>query len=155
LHAWAGERVMASMRTVVLRGIAPQVSLFWGPLFFTTTHMGFEKVDEAFEPLSPEGDQAETARFATNGKSVLLIVLEALRYDVLGASHQGKSIMPTLENLAHKGISFPRAYANSPETDYSQVTLLTGQFPLRYPERDLHEDRSFPHTLITDRLKKY
>jgi membrane-anchored protein YejM (alkaline phosphatase superfamily) len=86
--------------------------------------------------------------------NVMLIIIEALRADVLRETIEGIPVMPILQDLAKEGVSFERAIAHSPETDYSQVSLYTGQYPLRSSVRDLHQDPHYPHVLIYDLLAR-
>lgn len=82
--------------------------------------------------------------------NVLVLVVEALRHDVVGLEHRGIEIMPTVNRLAREGLDFRHAYANAPETGYSQSTLMTGLHPLKYPTRDFNSDLSYPFTNIFD-----
>lgn len=82
--------------------------------------------------------------------NVLVLVIEALRHDVVELKHSGIEIMPTVNRLAREGLMFRHAYANAPETGYSQSTLMTGLHPLKYPTRDFNSDLSYPFVNIFD-----
>ena len=82
--------------------------------------------------------------------NVLVLAIEALRHDVVGLEQTGMQIMPTVNRLARDGLVFRHAYANAPETGYSQSTLMTGLHPLKYPTRDFNSDLSYSFVNIFD-----
>ncbi len=65
------------------------------------------------------------------GYDVLLIVVDALRADHLGAYAYTRDTSPFIDSLAREGIVFERAIANSSYTRESVAALLTGQLPSR------------------------
>ncbi len=63
--------------------------------------------------------------------SVLWIAVESLRPDVLGREHQGQEVMPHLKAIAADAMVFSRVWAASTHSDYSDVSALSGTYPLR------------------------
>ncbi|QLG28680.1 sulfatase [Halorarum halophilum] len=63
---------------------------------------------------------------ATN---VVLIVVDALRYDRVGVSSVRT---PTLDHFARKNTTFTDAIANSNTTDICVTTIQTGQYPIEH-----------------------
>lgn len=55
-----------------------------------------------------------------SGRDVVLITVDALRHDRL-------HLMPTVQALAARGITFSRAYTQVPHTSFALATLLTGK----------------------------
>ncbi|MDQ3068463.1 MAG: sulfatase-like hydrolase/transferase [Acidobacteriota bacterium] len=61
--------------------------------------------------------------------NVLLITIDTLRADRVGAYGYGRAVTPALDSLARGGVRFDRAYAAAPITQTSHATLLTGRYP--------------------------
>lgn len=70
-----------------------------------------------------------------NGPIVLLSI-DALRADRVGAYGYAKAKTPAIDRLAGEGILFERAYAHVPQTLPSHVALLTGRLPFETGVRD-------------------
>lgn len=66
---------------------------------------------------------------AFKGKSVVLVSIDTLRADHLGAYGYRRPTSPRLDALARESIVFERAYSQSPATAPSHMTLLTGVLP--------------------------
>jgi choline-sulfatase len=63
--------------------------------------------------------------------SVIVIISDALRQDVLGC-YGGEARTPNIDRLARNGVLFENAYANSPWTAPSSVSMLTGNYATSY-----------------------
>jgi len=74
----------------------------------------------------PPEDFVERPVFARR-PDVLLVFLEGMRADLLGAQLDGREITPFLNRLAAEGASSAHAYANSPYTARSRGQLLGGR----------------------------
>ena len=61
--------------------------------------------------------------------SVLLITVDTLRADRLGAYGDAKARTPALDALARQGVLFERAYTPVPITLPAHVSLMTGLLP--------------------------
>ena len=59
---------------------------------------------------------------------VLLITVDALRADHLGAYGYARSITPELDALAAQGAVFEHAYAQAPHSSYSLCSLMTSEY---------------------------
>jgi arylsulfatase A-like enzyme len=59
--------------------------------------------------------------------SVILIVSDALRFDVLGCMG-GEADTPHIDSLARRGVLFERAYSTAPSTFPSSIAMLTGMY---------------------------
>ena len=69
-------------------------------------------------------------------RNLLLITVDTLRADHVGAYGYAKARTPVLDGLARAGAMFDRAYAASPVTLPSHATLLTGRYPPGHGSRD-------------------
>jgi choline-sulfatase len=81
------------------------------------------------------GCRPAPASKATAG-NLLLITIDTLRADHVGAYGYAKARTPVLDGLARGGVMFDRAYAASPVTLPSHATLLTGRYPPGHGSRD-------------------
>jgi arylsulfatase A-like enzyme len=73
---------------------------------------------------------APSAKPAANAPSVLLVTIDTLRADRLGAYGYAAARTPNLDALAAEGARFERAYAHSIFTGPSHATILSGRSPL-------------------------
>jgi arylsulfatase A-like enzyme len=67
-----------------------------------------------------------------NGHNVLLIVIDTLRVDHLGAYGYARPTSPAIDGWAKQGVVFDRALATSPWTLPTFGSLYTGQVPSRH-----------------------
>ncbi len=70
-----------------------------------------------------------SCRGRPSGPNVLLVTIETLRHDRLGAVRSGVALTPHLDRLAKSGVRFDRAYAASSFTLPSLHTIATGEPP--------------------------
>ncbi len=68
--------------------------------------------------------------------SVLLITLDTVRADRIGAYGYAQAATPTLDRLAAEGTLFERAYSSSPMGLPALSTILTGLYPPSHGVRD-------------------
>ena len=68
--------------------------------------------------------------------NVLLITVDTLRADHLGCYGYRSIKTPNIDELAHQGVRFERAYAQVPLTLPSHVVILTGTYPMYNHVRD-------------------
>src|SRR5947208_5051882 len=76
---------------------------------------------------------------APSGKpaqNVVLITIDTLRADHVGAYGWTRARTPTLDALAREGVVFDRAYAAAPITLASHASILTGRYPPGHGSRD-------------------
>jgi Sulfatase/HEAT repeats len=76
------------------------------------------------------GSDALGARGALNfqGHNLLLVTIDALRADHVGAYGYGRKLTPNFDALATRGSLFEHAYCPTPHTSYSVTSLLTGKY---------------------------
>ncbi len=80
--------------------------------------------------LVPRGSRPLALPHATgSGPNVLLITLDTVRRDALGAYSSRERRTPTLDSLAASGVCFTRAMSASPWTLASVSSIMTGQHP--------------------------
>jgi arylsulfatase A-like enzyme len=63
--------------------------------------------------------------------SILLITIDTLRADHLGAYGYPRATSPALDRLAADGTVFEHSWAHAPSTRYSMPAILTGRLPLQ------------------------
>lgn len=85
------------------------------------------ELDEAALGL-PLGAPRAPASLSWRGRSILLVTVDALRADHVGAYGYQRPTTPALDRLAQEGVLFERAYAPTPHTSYSVTSLMTGKY---------------------------
>jgi arylsulfatase A-like enzyme/cytochrome c-type biogenesis protein CcmH/NrfG len=78
---------------------------------------------------------ASTAAVATKIDAVVLITIDTLRADRVGAYGWRAARTPAIDALAGRGVRAERAYATAPITLTSHASLLTGVYPSRHGAR--------------------
>jgi arylsulfatase A-like enzyme/Tfp pilus assembly protein PilF len=73
---------------------------------------------------------------STPRANVLLITVDTLRADHVGAYGAKPSVTPTIDSMARDGILFERAYSQVPLTLASHTSLLTGTYPFHNGVQD-------------------
>lgn len=73
---------------------------------------------------------------ANSAPSVLLVTVDSLRADHLGAYGREDALTPTLDRLAAAGTLYLRAYSSAPLTIPSHATIFTGRYPPAHGVRD-------------------
>jgi arylsulfatase A-like enzyme len=68
--------------------------------------------------------------------NVLLVTIDTLRWDRLGAYGHASAATPVLDGLARRGVRFTTAIAHAPLTAPSHASILTGRNPLGHGVRD-------------------
>lgn len=96
-------------------------------------------------------EAAERVNLALQDRDVLLITVDALRADHLGAYGYGRATSPHIDALAQEGVRFERAYCATPHTSYSITSLLTG----KYMRPLLLQELGYDSETWADLLRKY
>ncbi len=81
------------------------------------------------DPLASHGVPNERTRDVPN---VLLVVVDALRQDVLGCYGNARVKTPHIDALARDGVVFENAFVQAPFTWTSFGSMLTGKYPRRH-----------------------
>ncbi len=76
------------------------------------------------------------SRIRAEGMNLLIITLDTVRADRIGAYGYGKAETPNLDELARKGILFENCYTPVPLTMPAHCSLFTGRYPLGHRVRD-------------------
>lgn len=66
--------------------------------------------------------------FSLQGRDLLLITIDAVRADHVGAYGYGRPTTPSIDALARGGVRFDHAYAATAHTSYSVTSLMTGKY---------------------------
>jgi arylsulfatase A-like enzyme/Flp pilus assembly protein TadD len=75
-----------------------------------------------------------------HGWNVLLVTIDTLRADHVGAYGNRLGLTPTLDRLAREGLRFTYAYSHVPLTLPSHTTIMTGTYPFT---NGVHDNGSF------------
>lgn len=138
---------------VVLNSISPQLSLAWAPLLYGESNSGFQKVALKLHPIVENNEPyVAPSQAAKPQKNIILLMVEALRSDVISLAGGDPKITPHLNQLAVEGYFFQYAYTQSPETGGAMFTLVTGLYPLVSLVRDSHLTVDYPVTRVYDLL---
>jgi len=62
-------------------------------------------------------------------KNLLIVTIDTLRADRVGAYGYGAARTPAIDALAERGVRFTHAYASAPITLTSHATIMTGRYP--------------------------
>ena len=79
--------------------------------------------------------------------NVLVVSVDTLRADHLGAFGYGRETSPFLDSLAREGVRFERAFAPASWTLPSHMSLFTSSYP--HTHRVENEQRSLPEAIPT------
>jgi arylsulfatase A-like enzyme len=74
-------------------------------------------------PRAAAGPSVELA-----GRDVVLVTVDAVRADHVGAYGYGRGTTPRLDALAKDGVLFEAAYTATPHTSYALTSLMTGKY---------------------------
>lgn len=83
-----------------------------------------EDVVDGPDPLA----QASTRALDATGRDLLVVTIDALRADHVGAYGYGRKTTPGLDALAAEGTLFTHAYTPTPHTSYAVASLMTGKY---------------------------
>ena len=81
--------------------------------------------------------------------NVLLVSLDGLRADHVGAYGYKRPTTPHIDALARQSVLFERAYTQAPSTRYSIPSLLTSKYSSQVPRRST---TSIPRTILPEAL---
>lgn len=85
-------------------------------------------------PLEDDADgpdplvQSTTRALDATGRDVLLVTIDALRADHVGAYGYARPTTPALDRLAAEGVVFEHAYSPTPHTSYAVSSMMTGKY---------------------------
>ncbi|MBK6516390.1 MAG: sulfatase-like hydrolase/transferase [Polyangiaceae bacterium] len=106
------------------------------------------------EPLDappPSMEASSSGALELDGWDVLLVTVDALRADHVGAYGYDRPTTPSLDALAGEGLVFERAYTATPHTSYAITSLMTGKFTRPLLAMDLGADSE----TWADHLRRY
>lgn len=85
---------------------------------------------------SPSAAEAVEARDLRAGPNLLIVTLDTLRADRIGAYGHAAAQTPVLDRLAAEGVRFARVASPAPITLVAHGSLMTGRIPPRHGLRD-------------------
>ncbi|MDZ4696740.1 MAG: sulfatase-like hydrolase/transferase [Deltaproteobacteria bacterium] len=113
-------RFVALERTVPTREVLRHVPMRSRRVLTATNRPFVDRSSAANEPLPPGPTMPQA--------SVLLITIDALRPDHVGAYGYTRNTTPNIDRIAARGTRFERAYAQAPHTSFSVASMLTGKY---------------------------
>lgn len=118
LAKYDNARRIADERSVILARAVEIAARRWPP-------PPLEEPEGAVDPLVESGGgRALDAK----GRDLLLITIDALRADHLGAYGYARPTTPKIDALAAEGLVFEHAYTATPHTSYAITSLMTGKY---------------------------
>ncbi|MEP6919349.1 MAG: sulfatase, partial [Acidobacteriota bacterium] len=88
------------------------------------------------EGSPPPPAAASGAAAPATARNLVLITIDTLRADRVGAYGYGPARTPVMDRLARAGVKFTHAYATAPITLPSHASLMTGRYPPGHAARD-------------------
>jgi len=79
-----------------------------------------------------QADEGIAASGSLRGANVLLVTIDTLRQDRVGAYGNANGLTPTLDRLASSGVRFAHAFTPAPLTLPAHASILTGLLPRRH-----------------------
>lgn len=131
-------------RIVVLRRPSTLTAALVGVAFAAAAAIGGAGDATARAPI---GDDAVQAAGPAEGYNVVLISIDSLRADHLGAYGYGRATSPAIDDLAAGGVLFRNSISTSSWTLPSHMSLLTGRSLLGHGV--VSDDRSLPKSVGT------
>lgn len=92
--------------------------------------------------------------YKSNKINVILIIIDALRWDHLGCLGYDKDTSPTLDYLAENGVLFTQVITQGNWTTTSMPSILTASYPLRHRVIEFGQTISNETISIAEILKK-
>jgi arylsulfatase A-like enzyme len=102
------------------RGRATSV---WAGIIAACVTVGCSRPAAPAPPLQPT---------ASSGANLLLVTIDTLRRDRLGAYGSTAGLTPVLDGLAGGGVRFTHAYSHVPLTLPAHASILSGRVPIRH-----------------------
>ncbi len=109
-----------------------EVRLDLAPMAGTTVQLGFHtspRADNAYDYVV-FGSPVLTAPLGRDPRHIVVVGVDTLRWDALGADGYPKPTSPELDAWARQAVVFDQARAPAPRTRPSFRTALTGQYPI-------------------------
>jgi arylsulfatase A-like enzyme/Flp pilus assembly protein TadD len=104
---------------------------------------------------SADPARARVAAGVLRGSNVLLVTIDTLRADHVGAYGSARGVTPTIDEFAKAGMRFERTYAHAPLTLPSHTSLLTSSYPTRNGVHDNGSGNLGVHsTSVAEALKR-
>ncbi|AKT40437.1 sulfatase-like hydrolase/transferase [Chondromyces crocatus] len=133
----SGALVLFALSAAMMPGSATRLSqkdnlrlvmLDRGPLLGKAVELGaMLSPPEPFED-EPLEEIASGQSIDLRGRDLVLITVDALRADHVGAYGYGRPTTPNLDRLAAEGVVFEAAYTPTPHTSYAVASLMTGKY---------------------------
>jgi arylsulfatase A-like enzyme len=127
LLPWAGPRV--AVLDNARRVLDERSPWFARAIVLSSAHWRprASSIEPVADPLARSASSAAPS-LSLAGRDVLLVTIDALRADHVGAYGYGRPTTPSIDALAREGTTFRHAYTPAPHTSYAIGSLMTGKF---------------------------
>jgi arylsulfatase A-like enzyme/HEAT repeat protein len=95
---------------------------------------------EPLDAAEPIAEQKSGHAIDLKDRDLLLITVDALRADHVGAYGYARPTTPNLDRLAREGVVFEAAYSPTPHTSYAVTSIMTGKYMRPLVLQDLGVD---------------
>ena len=109
---------------------------------------GCDRTDPSGPSAGDSSDRATARR-----PNIILITIESLRADHVGAYGYARDTTPALDALAREGILFERAYSVTSWTLTSHATMFTGLYPTAHRVIRPHDRLADSYETLAERLR--
>jgi arylsulfatase A-like enzyme len=133
------------------RSLLPSLSLLWANLLYRDPEPETPGLREELHPLYSLEDYAKQVS-PEERPNIILVIIEALRSDMVQESVGAEAVMPNLRRLADAGTVALQVPSPSSESAYSMTSILTGLYPMKFGSRDSFANLSYPYVRIYDVL---
>jgi len=80
------------------------------------------------DPAAGHGGGSQARALDWSGRDIVVVTIDALRADHVGAYGYRRLTTPHIDRLAARGTRFERAYCPTPHTSYSVASMMTGKY---------------------------
>src|SRR5207248_2594033 len=89
----------------------------------------------ALRPAQPYASTSASSTSSDAPPNVLLITIDTVRADHIGAYGATKAATPAIDRLAREGVRFADATTQAPLTGPAHAAILTGRYPARFGQQ--------------------
>lgn len=146
------EAEQRAFRRTIGAELLPNLGLLWSGLLPSLREVPVPDFSAELTPLYSLQDYAGRTRTTQARPDIILIIVEALRTDMVTEDVDGRPVMPVLRALAREGALIEDVLAPSAESAYSMTSILTGLYPMKFGVRDTFVNLRYPHTRVYDVL---
>ncbi|MBN8549219.1 MAG: sulfatase-like hydrolase/transferase [Deltaproteobacteria bacterium] len=147
-----GPAEQRAFRAAISHGVLPSLGLFWSPLLIPVHEPTAPNLQAELTPRYSLEEYQRRLALPRHRPDIFVVIVEALRSDMVNESVDGQYVMPNLRKLAQTGTLLDSVYAQSTESAYSMTSIVTGLYPMKFGVRDTFVNLGYPHERVYDVL---